>query len=117
MDKTTTIICSVAFAIAGVCVAINDKPVPTLVTTMSVNASNQMLPAISNIPRGIERTNKDTVFVKKTDTVKVIKTKLKYVTKVRVKSKEGTSYLPAFSLKIPSGSWETSHDSTKVKSI
>lgn len=117
MNKTTTIICSIAFAIAGVCVAINDKPAPTLVSTMSVNASNQTLSAISNIPKGIERTSKDTVFVKKTDTVQVIKTKLKYVTKVRVKSKAGTSYLPAFSLKIPSGSWKTSHDSTKVESI
>lgn len=117
MNKTTTIICSIAFAIAGVCVAINDKPAPTLVSTMSVSASNNMLPAVSNIPKGVEKTNKDTVFVKKTDTVRVFKTKLKYVTKVRVKSKEGTSYLPAFSLKIPSGSWKTSHDSTKVESI
>ncbi len=52
----------------------------------------------------------------KHDTTKQLTIKLKYVVKVRTKSKVENPYLPAFSLKIPKGSWETSHDSTEVAS-
>ena len=65
-----------------------------------------------------KETKKDTVFTQtvKHDTVQVTNTKFKYVVKVRTEAKAETPYLPAFSIEIPKGSWETSHDSTKVVS-
>lgn len=121
MKKLTTFLCSFAFAVSGICLAISKTEPPSLPGNMTVLASplpKTTAPLFLNQRNPEKETKKDSVVITKVkhDTVQVTTTKLKYVVKVRTKTKVETPYLPAFSLSIPKGSWETSHDSTEVAS-
>lgn len=121
MKKLTTFLCSFAFAVSGICLAISKTEPPSLPGNMTVLASplpKTTAPLFLNQGNPEKETKKDSVVITKVkhDTVQVTTTKLKYVVKVRTKTKVETPYLPAFSLSIPKGSWETSHDSTEVAS-
>lgn len=121
MNKLTTTLCCIAFAISGICLAISKSGPPQLPGNTVVFADPMpkvSAPLFLNQSNTEKEAKKDTVFTEtvKHDTIQVTNTKLKYVVKVRTKSKVENPYLPAFSLKIPKGSWETSHDSTEVVS-
>ena len=110
-----------AFALSGVCLAVSKSGPPPLPGDMVARAEPMKPisdPFFLNQSNTEKEAKKDTVFTEtvKHDTIQVTNTKLKYVVKVRTKTKVGNPYLPAFSLKIPKGSWETSHDSTNVVS-
>ena len=121
MKRLTTILCSMAFALSGICLAVSKSEAPQLPGNAVAYAEPMKpipAPFFLNQSNTDKETKRDTVFtqVVKHDTVQVTTTKLKYVVKVRTKTKVENPYLPAFSLKIPKGSWETSHDSTEVAS-
>ena len=110
-----------AFAISGVCLAVSKSEPPQLPGNTVVYAESMKptsAPFFLNQSNTEKEAKKDTVFtqVVKHDTVQVTNTKFKYVIKVRTEAKAETTYLPAFSITIPKGSWETSHDSTSVVS-
>lgn len=121
MKKLTTFLCSMAFALSGVCLAVS-KSEPLQLHGNAVAYAEPMKPIPApfflNQSNTEKETKRDTVFtqVVKHDTVQVTNTKFKYVVKVRTEAKAETPYLPAFSIAIPKGSWETSHDSTNVVS-
>ena len=121
MKKLTTFLCSMAFALSGVCLAVSKSEPPQLPGNMVAYAEPMKpipAPFFLNQSNTEKEAKKDTVFtqVVKHDTVQVTNTKFKYVVKVRAEAKAETPYLPAFSITIPKGSWETSHDSTNVVS-
>lgn len=121
MKRLTTILCSMAFALSGICLAVSKSEPPQLPGNAVAFADPMpkvSAPLFLNQSNTEEKAKMDTVFIDKTkhDTVRVTTTKLKYVVKVRTKTKIENPYLPAFSLKIPKRSWETSHDSTEVAS-
>ena len=108
-----------AFALSGVCLAVSKSESLQLPGNTVVYAESMKpipTPFFLNQSNTEKEAKKDTVFtqVVKHDTVQVTNTKFKYVVKVRTEAKSETPYLPAFSITIPKGSWETSHDSTKV---
>ena len=110
-----------AFAISGVCLAVSKSGPPQLPGNTVVYAEPMKpisAPFFLNQSNTDKEAKNDTVFnqVVKHDTVQVTNTKFKYVVKVRTKAKSETPYLPAFSITIPKGSWETSNDSTSVVS-
>lgn len=110
-----------AFVLSGVCLAVSKSEPPRLPGNTVVYAEPMKpipVPFFLNQSNTEKEAKKDTVFTQtvKHDTVQVTNTKFKYVVKVRTKAKAETPYLPAFSITIPKGSWETSHDSTNVVS-
>lgn len=118
MRKVITALCSIAFAISGISLAVKTETPSTTFKTLTVSAGNitPIMPPISSVSKDTERTKTDTVTVQKTDTVFVKKTKVRYVERVRIKKENSAGYLPAFALKIPCESWETSHDSINSES-
>ena len=113
MKKVITALCSIAFAISGITLAVKTSEPSPVFKTLTVSAGNitPIMPPISSVSKDTEKTKIDTVTVQKTDTVFVKKTKVKYVKKVRIKKEKNVEYLPAFALKLPCASRETSHDS------
>ena len=118
MKKVITALCSIAFAISGITLAVKTSEPSPVFKTLTVSASNisPIMPPILNVSKDAEKTKTDTVTIQKTDTVTVQKTKVKYVERVRIKKEKSAGYLPAFALKIPCESWETSHDSINSES-
>lgn len=118
MRKVITALCSIAFAISGITLAVKTSEPSPVFKTLTVSAGNisPIMPPILNVSKDAEKTKTDTVTVQKTDTVTVQKTKVRYVERVRIKKEKNARYLPAFALKIPCESWETSHDSINSES-
>ena len=119
MKRVITVLCSVAFTISGICLAVLKIEPLSMPGNMTARAESQQ--TVLNLPfqtesKSVRETSKDTVFITKHDTVQVNKVKLKYVTKVRIKSKSSKENLPAFSIKIPSDSYKTAHDTINIVS-
>lgn len=94
MKKIATVLCSISFAIFGICLAtLNNSPLP-MPGNIAVNAQ----PILTDVHISKDSPNSLEKQIAR-DTVVIHDTVPKYV-RIRIKEKSESTYLPAFSIKI-----------------